>query len=101
MRIANLTLIGFLLLPGCRVREAGAAPKCTVIHMPKGGCPVGWTEVPDLFTEKDGAKRSACIAPLSAKLPACFDVLNPGESIHFTIPGLIGIPVSEKKDRRT
>lgn len=59
---------------------------CYVIHKPATGCPPNWREAVNAFTEKDGSKQSACIAPPEAAFENCIDLLYPGEVVRFEIP---------------
>lgn len=69
---------------------------CAVIHESKTmGCPRGYTREADpRFTEKDGSKQFACVA--SVQKPPCIDVLEPGESVKFTIQ--LPMPANAKSD---
>jgi hypothetical protein len=79
------------------ILQAGMATSGTFqIHTPPEGCPPGWTEVKDLFSESDGSMRSGCVLRKSDGELGHFhtDYLLPGEStqVHviiepFRMPG--------------
>lgn len=79
------------------IHQAGAegAAGVFIIHRPESGCPVGWTDAPELFTQKDGSHKAGCYFRAgqteSGSLSMHVDYLLPGESMGIGT----GIPLDD------
>jgi len=66
--LVQLGLIAWLYL-GPNPEDPKNVAKYGMIHKPKGGCPAGFTEVADIFTEADGRKLPACAKGIPPEEP--------------------------------
>jgi hypothetical protein len=89
LAIAFIFLAGFAIYETRQKKEphpSGPPPDpqscsdCTILHMPKKGCPPGFNPVIDFFTEADGSHQDACIREGIPADRGVIDVLKPGES---------------------
>lgn len=55
----------------------------TVIHIPAGGCPVGWSTYISIFVEAGGESQSACVFVNLESNGTRIDFLRPGEKCYF------------------
>lgn len=82
-----------ILLCAC---SPGSSELDSVIHIPKSGCPPGYTRVPGMFTYH-GKAEDACVDPTR---PPVTDYLRSGESQTLTIPLTPREPVAQPAKRQ-